>query len=334
MVQGESQEGFFWNTHPWVMSEKSGSGGSTESGSKEKSASAKNQLVDSSIDNNETQIKQHEMGSTGGSNGGAQETIATVIGGGSLRNGDAFKTENVDDKKVNNQDNKGNGGVDPTEHELHIWTERERRKKMRNMFHQLHALLPQLSPKADKSTIVDEAVNHIKTLQQTLQKLQRKKRERFHCLSTNTGIASIIQPQGLILNTRESFLADQASPNNHFVMVSPAPSSTSFSFPIRSPTVFQTWTSSNVTLNVCGLDAHISICSPRKPGLVTTICFVLEKHKLDIVSAHISSDQMKIFFMIHAHANTHNQFGESFPYDEVFKQAAAEIMLWVTSKSS
>ncbi|KAL7583667.1 hypothetical protein Lser_V15G45823 [Lactuca serriola] len=284
MVQGESQEGFFWNTHPWVMSEKSGSGGSTESGSEEKSASAKNQLVDSSIDNNETQIKQHEMGSTGGSNGGAQETIATVIGGGSLRNGDAFKTENVDDKKVNNQDNKGNGGVDPTEHELHIWTERERRKKMRNMFHQLHALLPQLSPKADKSTIVDEAVNHIKTLQQTLQKLQRKKRERFHGLSTNT--------------------------------------------------VFQTWTSSNVTLNVCGLDAHISICSPRKPGLVTTICFVLEKHKLDIVSAHISSDQMKIFFVIHAHANTHNQFGESFPYDEVFKQAAAEIMLWVTSKSS
>ncbi|CAI9304114.1 unnamed protein product [Lactuca saligna] len=327
MAPGESQEGFFWDTHPWVMS--------AESGSEEKSAGVKNQLVDSSIDNNKSQMKQREMGSTGGSNGGAQETIATVIGDGGLKNGDAFKTEDVDDKKVNNQGNKRKGGVDPTEHELHIWTERERRKKMRNMFHQLHALLPQLSPKADKSTIVDEAVNHIKTLQQTLQKLQRKKRERFHGLSTNTTInASIIQPQGLILNTRESFLADQVSPNNHFGMVSPAPSSTSFSFPIRSPTVFQTWTSSNVTLNVCGLDAHFSICSPRKRGLVTTICFVLEKHKLDIVSAHISSDQKKIFFMIHAHANTHNQFVESFPYDEVYKQAAAEIMLWVTSKSS
>ena len=33
------------------------------------------------------------------------------------------------------------------DHELHIWTERERRKKMRNMFASLHALLPQLPSK-------------------------------------------------------------------------------------------------------------------------------------------------------------------------------------------
>lgn len=34
-----------------------------------------------------------------------------------------------------------------SDHEIHIWTERERRKKMRNMFANLHALLPQLPPK-------------------------------------------------------------------------------------------------------------------------------------------------------------------------------------------
>lgn len=34
-----------------------------------------------------------------------------------------------------------------SEHEIHIWTERERRKKMRNMFANLHSLLPQLPPK-------------------------------------------------------------------------------------------------------------------------------------------------------------------------------------------
>lgn len=33
------------------------------------------------------------------------------------------------------------------DHEIHIWTERERRKKMRDMFAKLHALLPQLPPK-------------------------------------------------------------------------------------------------------------------------------------------------------------------------------------------
>lgn len=34
-----------------------------------------------------------------------------------------------------------------SEHEMHILTERERRKKMRNMFSNLHALLPHLPPK-------------------------------------------------------------------------------------------------------------------------------------------------------------------------------------------
>ncbi|KAI3497351.1 hypothetical protein L1887_39903 [Cichorium endivia] len=333
MVVGADQEGFFWDTRPWVLSEKSASGSADQTGSEEKSAGGKKQLVGSSVDNNNSQMKQPQIGSTGGSNGGDQETVATTIRGGSKRKGDAFKTENVDEMKVNGHDNKGKGVLESSEHDLHIWTERERRKKMRNMFHQLHALLPQLSPKADKSTIVDEAVNHIKTLQETLEKLQTKKASRVHGLSNNTTIASVIQPQGLILDTRESFLADQASPSNLFGMISP-PSSSSFSFPIRSPTIFQTWTSSNVTLNVCGLDAHFSICSTPKPGLLTTICFVLEKHKLEIVSAHISSDQIKILFMIHAHANARDQFVESFPYDEVYKQAAAEIMLWANSKSS
>lgn len=40
----------------------------------------------------------------------------------------------------------GKGGGE-SDHETHIWTERERRKKMRTMFCNLHALLPQLPPK-------------------------------------------------------------------------------------------------------------------------------------------------------------------------------------------
>ncbi|MBA0854697.1 hypothetical protein Goshw_003800 [Gossypium schwendimanii] len=70
---------------------------------------------------------------------------------------------------------KKKGSESDDEHDMHIWTERKRRKKMRNMFSNLHALLPHLPPKADKSTIVDEAVNYIKTLQQTLQNLRKTK---------------------------------------------------------------------------------------------------------------------------------------------------------------
>lgn len=47
---------------------------------------------------------------------------------------------------------KGGGGGEEADHELHIWTERERRKKMRDMFASLHALLPQLPSRVNLSS--------------------------------------------------------------------------------------------------------------------------------------------------------------------------------------
>ncbi|KAK4341285.1 hypothetical protein RND71_039786 [Anisodus tanguticus] len=170
-------------------------------------------------------------------------------------------------------DRKANGGE--SDHEMHIWTERERRKKMRNMFSNLHALLPQLPPKADKSTIVDEAVNYIKTLQHTLQKLQRQKLERLHGMATTMN-PSIINSS---IISREAFLADQGSTN-----ISPTLAMPHF------PTVFQSWTSPNVILNVCGEEAHISA------------------------------------------SGAPNQFSEASPVEEIYKQAAGEIIVWVTSQ--
>lgn len=49
----------------------------------------------------------------------------------------------------------GTGGAsgEAGNQEIHIWTERERRKKMRNMFSNLHALLPQLPPKVNDTQV-------------------------------------------------------------------------------------------------------------------------------------------------------------------------------------
>lgn len=44
---------------------------------------------------------------------------------------------------------KSAGATESSDHDIHIWTERERRKKMRNMFSNLHALLPHLPPKVN-----------------------------------------------------------------------------------------------------------------------------------------------------------------------------------------
>ncbi|KAJ9551796.1 hypothetical protein OSB04_015841 [Centaurea solstitialis] len=322
MAEEVGQEGFFWDTYPWIMADKSNDGRAEE-----KYAGDKKPVINSNVSHDHSQMKQPEMGAIGGLNGGHNQETGGGDGGGQMRN----EMKNEDNKKVSLDSDKGKGDPESSDHDLHIWTERERRKKMRNMFHQLHALLPQLPSKADKSTIVDEAVSYIKTLQETLQKLQTQKLERLHGLSSNTTIVPLGQPQRVAFNTRESFLADHGSPTDPFGIISSS-SSTAFPFPIFSPTAFQTWTSANVTLNVCGLDAHISICSSRKPGLLTAICFVLEKHKLEIVSAQVSSDQSSSLFMIHARANGGDQFLETFPYEEVYKQAATEIMLWVNSK--
>uniref|UniRef100_A0A0D9W4Z5 BHLH domain-containing protein n=1 Tax=Leersia perrieri TaxID=77586 RepID=A0A0D9W4Z5_9ORYZ len=67
---------------------------------------------------------------------------------------------------ISTQGNKRKGkSVMDTKHALHIWMERERRKKMKNMFSTLHALLPKIPGKADKATIVNEAIGYIKTLE-------------------------------------------------------------------------------------------------------------------------------------------------------------------------
>ncbi|XP_027769751.1 uncharacterized protein LOC107026189 [Solanum pennellii] len=101
------------------------------------------------------------------------------------------------------------------------------------------------------------------------------------------------------------------------------------------PTGFMIWSSTNVVLNVAGEDAHICVCCLKKPGLFTTICYVLEKHKIDIVSVRISSDQFRSMFMIQAHAKDGSgvaQFSEAFTVEDMYKQAANEIMLMTTPR--
>ncbi|KAI3448116.1 hypothetical protein Pfo_004781 [Paulownia fortunei] len=229
---------------------------------------------------------------------------------------------------------KGGGGGE-SDHELHIWTERERRKKMRNMFANLHALIPHLPPRADKSTIVDEAVLYIRKLQLTLEKLEKQKTERLNGATTNptTCDPSVITQQKLAIQSREAFLAEQGSTSKAAVpLANPNSLNPLFSGPEFAAT-FKTWTSPNVILNVCGKDAHINVCCPKKPGLLTAIFFVMEKYKLEVVSAQVSSDRNRRMYMIHARTNgAPQQFPEALILvEEIYKQAATEIMLWVNS---
>ncbi|KAK4739994.1 hypothetical protein R3W88_003691 [Solanum pinnatisectum] len=215
-------------------------------------------------------------------------------------------------------------GKRESEHEIHIWTERERRKKMRTLFETLHALVPNLPAKADKSTIVYEAVNHILKLQNTFKKLESQKLERQEEYSIR------LLGSQKVGNSWEKYVGDQGSTCN-----STAITPTNHGASPLIPTGFMTWSSPNVILNVCGEDAHISVCCPKNPGLFTMICYVLEKHKIDIVSAQISSDQFRSMFMIQAHAKGGSgiaQFSKAFKVEERLKEAAVEITSLATPK--
>ncbi|KAI3716037.1 hypothetical protein L6452_23080 [Arctium lappa] len=200
-------------------------------------------------------------------------------------------------------------------HELRVYKERGRTRKMAKLYADLHALLPNLptEPKVDKATIVKEAMNSIKSLEQTLQNLQKQKLERLQGhVSNNTSTAVPLVPsQNPVIdnNDHEPLLVDQQH--------------------LGSSNIFETWTSPNVTVSMCGTDAHISICSLKKPGLFTTICFILKNHNHEIVSAQISSDDAKIMYMIHVRANVPREFAEGFPYEEMYKKAVEQIMLWI-----
>ena len=104
-------------------------------------------------------------------------------------------------------------------------------------------------------------------------------------------------------DSREAFLADQVSSSDHLANISATNFSNSLSVSYEFPVLFQTWTSSNVVLNICGNEAQISVCSLKKPGLFTAICNILEKHKIGVISAHVSSDSNQSMFMIQAHVS-------------------------------
>ncbi|XP_027348315.1 transcription factor bHLH95 [Abrus precatorius] len=218
-----------------------------------------------------------------------------------------------------------------SDHEMHIWTERERRKKMRNMFASLHALLPQLPSKADKSTIVDEAVNYIRSLQKNLQQLEKQKQERLQRVSTFACESSIVNSQWQPYDLRDAIITDQGSYNNFSNAITMGTSSSAPSTSQQQIAPFDRWTTANVALNICGGDAQFSIYAPKKPNLLTTIAYVLDKYNIEVMSANILSNRSENSCMVLAQAKrAPSQFPDAISAKEAFKQAAGEITLFIS----
>ncbi|KAM6540763.1 hypothetical protein CsatB_005210 [Cannabis sativa] len=184
---------------------------------------------------------------------------------------------------------------------------------------------------ADKSTIVDEAVNYIRNLQQTLDKLEKQKLEKVQA-THNTFHDQPPSSSSSIMNILNNNNNNNNIPQLPKLVYLPANNNNPSSN--NNNVVFHTWISPNVVLNLCGEEAHINVCSPKKAGLFTSICHVLDKYKISIISAQISSHSIRNMFMIHARVSGvgSDEFFEAFnSVEELYKQAVSEIALWVPS---
>ncbi|XP_065847417.1 transcription factor bHLH95-like isoform X2 [Euphorbia lathyris] len=219
-----------------------------------------------------------------------------------------METAAAGEDQMGRKRNRSKGETD--EHGLHIFTERERRKRMRTMFTGLHDLLPHLPPKADKSTIVDEAVKCIKDLQETLETLENQKHQKLQGPSIADSEPSVMTSPAEPIESSEPLLSIQETFSNmptNMPQIQMFPSS-------PAPACFQTWLSPNVVMNMCGNDAQISVCSVKKPGLLTSMFYILQKHKLDVLSAHVSSDQTRCIYMFHVHCRQEKLLGRDFQW--------------------
>ncbi|CAK8578195.1 unnamed protein product [Lathyrus sativus] len=232
-------------------------------------------------------------------------------------------------RNIKNQKGK-DGKYHDSHHEMHIRNERERRNEMRNMFASLHSLLPDLLSKVDKSTIVDAAVKEIKNLQQILENLEKKKQEKLKSMFPSVSDSSSVTNSPLnSYESRKHIIVDQGpSNNNNKFPISAIETSNALSLyaPPPQQVAFQTWSSKNVMLNICGGEAQFCICSSKKSGLLTIISFVLEKHMIDVVSINITRNGNVYMILIHASHGSYNKIS----MEETYKQTAGEISIWIS----
>ena len=187
---------------------------------------------------------------------------------------------------------------------------------------------------ADKATIVGEAVTYIRTLEGTLQKLEKMKLERKRARSAqqlavgagSSRASSARHPAPALpapapapaASSREANLADMvhslaqqaavAATNKALAAAGAGGSSSSAAaqlprgaVPFPAPAAgFQTWTGQNLVVSVANNEAYINLHCPREPGTLTKALFVLERHSIEVVTTTISTHDGFRMYGIHA----------------------------------
>ncbi|KAF8693379.1 hypothetical protein HU200_038769 [Digitaria exilis] len=164
----------------------------------------------------------------------------------------------------------------------HIITERERRRRMKDLFSNLQALMPHVPEKVDKATLVGETIHIIGTLEQTKVQLEKRKHEQAlawqaAAVATMSSVSASQTAQGM------------AAMSNGWGHV-PRQQQPATSAAAMGPIGFQTWSAPNVVLSVSNNKGIINLCLPMQPRLLTVAMSVLSKHGIDVITVQVAAD--------------------------------------------
>lgn len=129
-------------------------------------------------------------------------------------------------------------------------------------------------------------MKEIKTLQQSLEKLEKKKQEKlkYATLFGSESSSVINKSHWHPYESRETIKVDQGSssynnnlPTSAIVTSYPNSKALSLSAPPPQQVSFQSWTSPNVVINICGGEVQFCICATKRARSFDKDCFCVGK---------------------------------------------------------
>ncbi|KAK3158145.1 hypothetical protein QOZ80_2AG0133430 [Eleusine coracana subsp. coracana] len=211
--------------------------------------------------------------------------------------------------------------------------QREQRARVNKMYDELSSLVPSVNKKTDKATIVGETIGFIKQLEGTLEKLEERKLQKL-VQSRQAAAADLVAGSSSSAAPPDAAQEAQILPQGLSWLAKKKPEQSGVVAAAPPPIGFQTWSEDNVVLNVAGDTAQISVCVPRRLGVLTMVLSVMEKYHIDVVGVQIGGDADRALFGISTSVNMEKikQLYVGAPESKViYQMAVSEIMAWLKS---
>jgi hypothetical protein len=150
---------------------------------------------------------------------------------------------------------------------------------------------------------VGETIHFIKALEQTKAQLEKQKQEQALARQAATQAMSSLSvmqtAQGMAAMSNGWGPVPQQQPPAVVAAAAAAAAAPPPLTPATGPAGFQTWSAPNVVLSISDEKAVINLCVPRHPRMLTVVMSVLNKHRIDVVTAHVVAEDARSMITIY-----------------------------------